>query len=80
MNWTLLILLIISRTEALVINELQNWSLPAIKSLINSPERDFLDVDVSSDFVDIAVSLKSVSEPLSVLVKLVEALLLLFFI
>lgn len=67
MNWPLLIPLSIAAINALVINELQNWSLPAVKRLIDNPEREFLDVDVSSDFVDTAVTLKSVAEPPTVL-------------
>lgn len=66
MYWALLCPFLLRSIAALVINELENWNIPVVKELIDNPERDFLDVDVNSDFLDTSVSIKTVYEPLPV--------------
>lgn len=63
MYWALLCPFLLRSIAALVINELENWNIPVVKELIDNPERDFLDVDVNSDFLDTSVSIKTVYEP-----------------
>lgn len=62
--WYYSFVLLLTLNSALIIDELENWSLPIQKELISNPKRDFLDVDSASDLVPLTVTIQTETEPI----------------